>query len=83
MSSRRALNQLADSQRLAERAPLRRAAQLLVFMWLRLGERAGDLGRLQARRMEARGHGRLVRIVRNFVRNFRDEVKRIDGSGRG
>ena len=80
---RRALNQLADSQRLAETAPLRRAAQLLVFLWVRLGESAGQLGGLQARRMEARGHGRLARIARNFAKNLREEVKKIDGSGRG
>lgn len=79
---RRALNQLADRQRLAETAPLRRAAQLLVYVWLRVGERGRRLGGLGARELEARGHGRIVRLLRNFAKNFREEIKKLDESGR-
>lgn len=42
--------------------------------------RTGSVG---AEQLEGRGYGRLVRLSRNFVNNLRDEMKRIDGSGRG
>ena len=79
---RRALNQLADRQRLSETALLRRAAQLLVYQWTKAAEKTGWIGRLGIQDLEVRGHGRLARLVRNFVNNLREEVKRV-GGGRG
>ena len=79
---RRALNQLVDSQRLSETAPLRRAAQILVYLWLRAGEKAVKMGGLGAKELEARGHVRTVRLLRNFVKNFREEIKKLDASRR-
>lgn len=80
---RRALNQLADRGRLSESPLLRRAAQLVVYQWTKVTERAGRIGRLGADQLEVRGHGRLARLSRNFVNNLRDEMKRHRESGRG
>ena len=80
---RRALDQLVDSQRLAETPLLRRAAQLLVRQWVRAGEWARETSAVSAKKLEARGQQRLVRLARNFARNLREEMKKIDRSGRG
>lgn len=102
--NRRALNQIADSQRLSETAVLRRVAQLMVYQWTKVAETAKRVGKFSsgavlsliyglvlyvrtgsvgAEQLEGRGYGRLVRLSRNFVNNLRDEMKKIDGGGRG
>lgn len=69
-----------DSQRLAETTLFRRAAQLLVYQWTKVAEKTGRIGSIGARQLEVRGHGRLVRMSRNFVNNLRKEM---GGGGRG
>ena len=72
-----------DRSQLSESALLRRAAQLLVYQWTKAAEKAGRMGRLGADQLEVRGHGRLARFSRNFIKNLREEMKRNSGSGRG
>lgn len=52
----------------------------MFYVYGALHIRTGSVG---AEQLEGRGYGRLVRLSRNFVNNLRDEMKRIDGSGRG